>query len=185
MQSTSKQTDNPAHVDIKGELYMVYYSIKCPHCNNVVESGHDRKTQYGSPFRECKFCGSIYVDTNFIEAGLYEEREIFKKSFKWIIGAVLLFCVGVFFLYVGISSLSVVSILIGVASLALCIFCIVSNLKYDPEQDEELQREFRESKRRLSDPHYVIALWKAECHLTTELLAWAKKEVAKEEIAQR
>ena len=159
---------------------MEYYSVKCPNCKKVVEAGTNRKTQYGSPFRKCQHCGHTYADANYIEAGLYDEAELNKKSFKWICGAALLFVSGAYFVYGGIVWSRISVGLIGILLLALCVFCIISNLKYHPRQDERLQKEIRESKERLSNPYYVIALWKAECHVTPELLAWAKKAVAEE-----
>lgn len=154
----------------------VYYSVKCPHCNNTVERGKDRQTHYGSPFKTCPRCKKTYVDKNYIEPGLLDTKDF--KTFSW--GVIPLAILGVFCFCLGITGV-IPALIFGLLLIAFCVFIIVCNLKYDPEKDEDLQRKIKESKERLSDPHYVIALWKAECHITPEILQWAKKAIAEEE----
>lgn len=161
----------------------VYYSVKCPHCNHTVEHGKGgysidgrTHTHYGSPFRICPHCKNSYVDNNYIEPGLLDNKDF--KRFNW--GSILFVLIGAFFIYGGITEPHIFMLIVGILGLALGAFLLISGIKYKPEEDERLQREIKESKERLSDPHYVIALWKAECHLTPEILAWAKKAIAEE-----
>ena len=63
----------------------------------------------------------------------------------------------------------------GIAILVFVIKKLVAYIKYDPAKDIILQHEVEASKKRLSDPEYVIALWKAGGHVTPEIVNWAKK----------
>ena len=154
----------------------VYYSVKCPNCNREVESGKDRTTQYGSPFRKCRHCGHIYVDTNYIEPGVMDEKDLYKRHFSW--GGLLYIAIGLLLLYGGWIYSKIVGVIIGLAVLILGVIVIIGSVKYKPEEDEKLARELQASKERLSNPHYIIALWEAGCHISVELLDWAKKAVA-------
>ena len=135
----------------------VYYSIKCPHCKKVVESGKDRSVQYGSPFR--------------------------KHSKKYAWGGLLYVLFGGFFIFLSLyGRIRYLFLIVGIGTVLLGIFATVNALKSNPKEDKELNKQLAESRKRLSDPHYVIALWKAECQITPELLTWAKKEIDKEKI---
>lgn len=42
---------------------MTYYTLKCPHCKNVVNRATGRPSYIGNPFRKCPWCGGVYVDS--------------------------------------------------------------------------------------------------------------------------
>ena len=151
----------------------VYYSIKCPHCNYTVEQGKDRSTKYGSPFKTCPRCKNIYVDNNFIEPALLDNSDF--KKFSW--GSIPLILIGAGALYFVVTEFNIVALIVAIFSLIVGVVSLVSSLKYNPEKDGSLQIAIKESQKRLSDPHYVIALWKAGGHITRELLDWAKENV--------
>ena len=47
---------------------MRYYTLKCPHCHNVLDKGSGEiEEQIGNPFKRCPFCGRTYVDNNINE----------------------------------------------------------------------------------------------------------------------
>lgn len=159
----------------------VYYSIKCPHCKKVVESGKDRSVQYGSPFRKCPYCGYGYLDKNYIEPGVIDEADLHSKKYAW--GGLLYVLFGGFFIFLSLyGRIRYLFLIVGIGTVLLGIFATVNALKSNPKEDKELNKQLAESRKRLSDPHYVIALWKAECQITPELLTWAKKEIDKEKI---
>ncbi len=157
----------------------VYYSIKCPHCGKIIESGKDRTEQYGSPFRKCQHCRQGYVDTNYIEPALLSEKELYGKKFNW--PAILYIIFGAFFLYGFFYSSRIFFAVIGVAAFVFGAASIVSTMKYKPKEDKELAQKLKESQQRLSDPHYVIALRNAGYGINTELLTWAKNAVTQEQ----
>ena len=42
---------------------MTYHTLKCPHCKNIVNRATGSPSYIGNPFRECPWCGGIYVDS--------------------------------------------------------------------------------------------------------------------------
>lgn len=151
----------------------VYYSIKCPNCGKVIESGKDRQIQFGSPLRTCRYCGAAYVDNNYTEAAWADKKDLYGKSFPF--SALIFVAVGGFMIYGWWVSGRIAILLIGVAMAAIGVLSVVSTIKYKPSEDAELQAEIEESKKRCSNPDYVIALWKAGGNLSPEALQWAKK----------
>lgn len=153
----------------------VYYTKKCPHCNGVYERGKGDRERYGSPFKTCGFCGKHFVDTDYVEIGLLDNKGIKENSFGWRAPALIV--LGIFFVVVAWGEATIV-ILLGLGMLAFGIYNIIYNIRWKPENDEDVQEMVKESKQRLSNPHYVIALWKNGCKVTPEIVAWAKKELA-------
>ena len=153
----------------------VYYTTKCPHCKQLHERRKDSEQPYGSPFKTCKFCGKPFVDTDYVEIGLLENKDIKESSFGW--GAPALIVFGIIILAVTWGDADTPALILGLGMIAFGLFNIIYNLRWKPENDEALQKMVKESKRRLSDPHYVIALWKNDCYVTPEIVAWAKREI--------
>lgn len=156
----------------------VYYSIRCPHCKQVVESGKDRQQQYGSPLRTCRYCGKTYYDPNFIEAGLLNEVDFKKLPWSWVnIGWLAM---GAVFLFLGMQKSISVGVIAGIALIAFGLIPFIRKLTYNPNADKSLQMAIQESNQRLKNPHYVIALSKVGCEVPSVLLDWAKEAIAKE-----
>lgn len=151
----------------------IRYTIICPHCKGIVESGKNRQRQYGSPIRTCPRCGRTYLDDNFAEAGLLSEKEVKERAFSWF--SIIVVLMGGFFLFFGIKELTVSLIALGIILVALGLFSIISNLKYEPSEDEKFQNELRESKQRLSNPQYVIALYELGYSIPSEMFNKAKE----------
>lgn len=151
----------------------VYYNIRCPHCNRIVETGKDRSKQYGSPIRMCRHCAHNYLDDNYAEAALFSEKEVKKRKFSW--QAVFLVLIGGIALFGGIAELIIWWIVVGAVLAGLGLFSIISDLKYNPQNDKIFQLELRESKKRLSDPRYVIALWELGYPIPPQMFNEAKE----------
>lgn len=139
----------------------VYYSIRCPHCNFIVESGKNRKKQWGSPLKICPACGKIYVDDNFEEPAFFDKKQIKWKNFRW--GALYWATFGIISFCLGIGILNVIAIIAGMFLAVSGIIAIIVDLKYNPDADEVFQQELNLSKSRISDNYYIIALVKAGC----------------------
>ena len=168
----------------------IYHYIKCPHCKGLVEYSIGKPKHFGSPFRICKYCGREYIDTNYIEPALLEKKDL-EPSFSWsgFVTSILmsLFLIGYPISFLVLDGLGggagtiIISILIllavfagGIAMLVYTINQLKTYIQYNPSKDGKLQKEIEASKARLSNPEYVIALWKAGAHVTLELLDWAK-----------
>lgn len=159
-----------------------YHTIKCPHCKNVVEFSVGKPKHYGSPFRICKNCGHEYVDTNYVEAALLTKSS-FLMSFSWL-GFILRIFISLTLIVWTIDAygfdfdlLAIAVIGVGIALLISPIKQFIALIRYVSLKDEKFNKELEVSKIRLSDPQYVIALWKAGAHVTYELLEWAKEAV--------
>jgi phage FluMu protein Com len=159
-----------------------YHTIKCPHCKNVVEFSVGKPKHYGSPFRICKNCGHEYVDTNYVEAALLTKSS-FLMSFSWL-GFILRIFISLTLIVWTIDAygfdfdlLAIAVIGVGIALLISPIKQLITLIRYALFKDEKFQRELEASKKRLSDPKYVIALWKAGAYITYDLLEWAKEAV--------
>lgn len=155
----------------------IYYSIQCPHCKHIVEQGKNRRKRYGSPFRICPRCKNTYFDNKYIEPGLLNKKDF--KKFSW--GSLPLIALGLFGLYFTMSDFDIATLFFYLFFLALGVILLVISLMYNPDEDYILQYEITQSKERLSDPRYVIALWKAGCKITPEILQWAKKAIEEDE----
>lgn len=160
-----------------------YHTIKCPHCRSVVEYSIGKPQHIGSPFRICQQCGKEYIDTNYKEAALLSKKD-FVLSVSWIgiilYGGVSLITIiasiTLIFNY-GFDFMFLLALLFGIALAYRPIEQLVTLIKYIAFKDEKFQKELEASKKRISDPKYVIALWKAGAHITYDLLAWAKEAV--------
>ena len=160
-----------------------YHTIKCPHCKSVVEYSIGKPQHIGSPFRICRQCGKEYIDTNYKEAALLSKKD-FVLSVSWI--GVLLYggvslitmiaSITLIFNY-GFDFMFLLALLFGIALAYRPIKELITLIKYLSFKDEKFQRELEASKKRLSDPKYVIALWQAGAYVTHELLDWAKEAV--------
>ena len=157
----------------------VYYTIRCPHCNGIVESGKNRSSKYGSPLRTCRNCGKPYIDDNFVEVAFLSEKEIKNRSFSW--QSIVWALVGILVLFFGISESSVIMTIIGIILAGIGAVSIISYLRYVPKNDKSLQLELEQSKNRLSNPNYVIALMQAGYMPPRELVEWAKEETGYKE----
>ena len=160
-----------------------YHTIKCPHCNSIVEQSIGKPQHIGSPFRICSRCGMEYIDTNYREAALLTKKD-FILSYPWLaailrIAVSLIAIIGSIILMVdyGFDFMFLILTLAGVAMLYTPIKQLIVLKKYISLEDEKLNREIEASKARLSDPEYVIALWKAGAYVTAEILEWAKEAV--------
>ena len=160
-----------------------YHTIKCPHCNNIVEHSIGKPNHLGSPFRICSRCGMEYIDTNYREAALLTKKD-FILSYPWLaailrIAVSLIAIIGSIILMVdyGFDFMFLILTLAGVAMLYTPIKQLIVLKKYISLEDEKLNQEIEASKARLSDPEYVIALWKAGAYVTAEILEWAKETI--------
>jgi hypothetical protein len=105
-----------------------------------------------------------------------DNKGIWERNFGWRAPVLIVF--GIVLVAVTWGEANTLAILFGFGMAAFGIFNIIYNIKWKPENDEDTQKMVEESKQRLSDPHYVIALWKNGCKVTPEIVAWAKKELA-------
>lgn len=153
----------------------VYYTSKCPYCKHVYERRKDDQNPYGCPFKKCPNCNREFVDTDYIEPGLLDSKDFKTRAFGW--GAPFLIVMGIVIAVVSFRELYVLGIVLGLGIIAFGAFNIICNINWNPSKDEQLLNMIEDSKKRLADPHYVIALWKNGCFVTQELVQWAKKEV--------
>ena len=157
----------------------IYHTIKCPHCNCILERSTGKPQHLGSPFRTCRYCGKEYIDTNYREAALLTKKD-FILSYDWL--AAVTRVVIVLFLVVASASLFefiwfLITMFVAVAMLYTPIKQLFVLRRYISLKDEKLNQEIEASKARLSDPEYVIALWKAGAYVTYEIVEWAKETV--------
>ena len=160
-----------------------YHTIKCPHCNSIVERSIGKPQHLGSPFRICRSCGMKYIDTNYKEAALLTKTD-FILSYPWV-AAVLRVVVSLFLVVapvswminIGFEFIFLIAMFAGIAILYTPIKQLVILRRYISLKDEKLNQEIEVSKARLSDPKYVIALWKAGAYVTYEIVEWAKDAV--------
>jgi hypothetical protein len=139
----------------------------------------------GSPFRVCNRCHNKYIDNNFVEAALLTKKD-FILSFPWLrsimnVGAALFFIApALFFLFTGGFEIELlICLAVGVLFLIIPIKQAVTLVKYVTLKDEDLLQEIEESKERLSNPEYVLAIWDAGAYVTKEILDWANNAVKK------
>lgn len=160
-----------------------YHTIKCPHCKSVVEYSIGKPQHIGSPFRICQQCGKEYIDTNYKEAALLSKKD-FVLSVSWIgillYGGVSLITmiasITLIFNY-GFDFMFLLALLFGIVLAYRPIKQLITLIGYVSFKDEKFQRELEASKKRLSDPKYVIALWQAGAYVTHELLDWAQNAI--------
>lgn len=154
-----------------------YYTVKCPHCKKLYERRKDVREPYGSPFKRCRNCEKIFVDNSYIEPGLLDLEEPKKRSFSW--GSLVLIALGGYIAKEGIAEMDYIFFM-GLGMFLLGVVTLISNLRWKPEEDVSLLSQIADSKKRLSDPHYVMALHNNDCYVTTDLVAWAKKEIGEQ-----
>ena len=157
----------------------MHYYVKCPHCNKTIESGSIRSTRYGSPFRPCRNCGHISFDKGYKEAGLMTRKE-FKKIAAEPWGIISFLFLALYLLFAGakretfgewITSGGWVILLFA----AIGCIPILTYVLYNPEKDQKLQEEIKASNKRLQNPRYVLALYRAGFDIPPLLLKWAEK----------
>jgi len=151
----------------------VYYYVKCPHCKKIVESGRGRTEQYGSPIRKCQHCGKTYVDNNYVEAAFFNEEQLKKRASSW--KNYIWVAIGIWLLVVGIFEAIGEIITIAIVISGIGVFSIIYNYSYEPNNDKSLQEELEKSKERLSNPQYIITLYKAGSFVPIEQVEWAKE----------
>lgn len=145
---------------------------KCPHCGfayQFFQSGAQRK--YGCPYKTCTRCFKAYWDTDIVEPALYgyeNSYEVGKRVNKTI--TMLLYTpFGLLMLVLGIGLL-IQKELIGLMFLALGAFALfaigaeikdgIAAKKRAAEIVREQQKAYDESKQRLQNTDYLIALSK-------------------------
>lgn len=159
----------------------IYYSVKCPHCNRVVESGANRAKRYGSPFRTCDFCGRTYVDNNYTEVGCLTDKEIKNRRFSW--QSLIWILIGVTMICYGFVDSMDWWAVVGVVCFGIGVVSLISYLTYVPSNDTSLQLELTKSKERLLDPRYVVALWEVGSQVPSDLVVRAKNKIGYKEKA--
>ena len=135
-----------------------YHTIKCPHCNNIVEHSVGKPNHLGSPFRICSRCGKEYIDTNYREAALLTKKD-FILSYPWFaailhIAISLIAIIGSIILMVtyGFDFMFLIAMFAGIAMLYTPTKQLIVLKKYISLEDEKLNQEIEASKARLSDP---------------------------------
>jgi len=154
---------------------MKHYVISCPHCGKTVEKGTDRTTRYGSPFRTCHFCHQTYIDNGYKEAGLLSKTDFKRIAAPWGLLSCLFFAVLV--LSVGVKYGIALMLIIGGVLLFIGLLPFIIFMAYNPDKDESLQKEIKESYKRLKDPDYVISLRKAGYKVPEKGLAQARENM--------
>ncbi len=143
------------------------YLFHCPKCNKKLFEYNGVPTRYGYMIKECKKCGSKYVDPRVTEMAL---QGIPYKDFN-ITSFMFLIVIGGFFVYRGFDLygmemlgmpgffqpvLPTLCLLIG---LAFIIFAIIEIIRIKTgSKIKKYKRLYNESLRRLKDPGYITEL---------------------------
>lgn len=155
---------------------MTYYTKSCPHCHHKYQIYDSRKHQYGSPFRVCKKCKKGFIDTDFIEIGLLPPWKI--KNPRVYPGSILIFSVGILCLFLfwvpGPITNNITIIIIALLS----SFMVVSDLRDYQERSDYILNELKQSKSRLSNPEYVLALYEIGIGIPEEIYNEALRQVS-------
>lgn len=155
---------------------MTHYVISCPHCGKTIEKGTDRASRYGSPFRTCRFCHKTYIDKGYKEAGLLSKTDFKRIAAPWGLLSCLFFAALV--LAVGSQDDgSIWMMIIGGILLLVGLIPVIVFMTYNPDKDENLQREIKESYKRLKKPEYVISLRRAGYNVPEKGLAQAREHM--------
>jgi len=150
-------------------------TIECPHCHKPIlagGNGNGRK-KFGSPIRNCPFCGNIYADDYYVEPVWLSRKERKQTMLSWQDFVGILF--GAISLLMGIIYRHDVPCMAGIFLTPIFTINLIQNLKFDPETDEDFQRELLASKQRVSDPKYIITLWEHGYPVPSELFDNAKQ----------
>lgn len=113
---------------------------------------------YGSPIRVCEYCHNTFIDKDFIEIAISGIQPIDKK--KVSPQAIAILVSGVFFFILSLYLLSEVWIFFPLALLmfGFSIYNIIDEYRGYEKRIVYLENESVESKKRLSNPQYALAL---------------------------
>lgn len=156
----------------------VYYTIRCPKCNQTVEQGKNRSKRFGSPLRNCRFCGSTFVDKDYIEAGLFTERQLklqVLSLYSWQIAMAL------FLIFLGLVAIAKSGPLICLVMFVLGGLIIVKVYRDYCFDIDQLPKEINKSNERLANPYYVLALHKANISVPKSMIDRAIRDISKDE----
>jgi len=154
-------------------------TVRCPHCNSLIDYRSVGQKYLGSPFRVCKYCGNKYIDNKFVEVALLTKKD-FILSFPWL-KSIMYICISMFMIIPSLiftfsDGFDIAFLFIsafGSIFLISPIKELITLIRYITLKDDDFLKEIEKSKIRLSDPEYVIALDKIGARVTDDLLTWA------------
>ena len=165
----------------------VYYTIRCPHCQQILKQGKNKSKEFGSPLRNCRYCDRIYVDKDYIEAGLLTDWQLNLKLFfshLWrIITSILLIAFSIVlligFFTVDFSASHLILLIPMAFGFVIGGWNFVDIFCNRDERRREIQKAIQKSNQRLSNPYYVLALHKAKISVPKYMLERAKNDILK------
>ena len=145
---------------------MVYTYKSCPHCGKTYESYNNATksmtVQDGCPIVTCKFCHKDFIDKDIKEPAFFSKpskASIFGLivSPLYILGIPLLLSYGI-----AIKHNSIFSLIIAIVLSIVYIWFVYKSIKAKNEINEDLIKEYEESKKRCSNREYIILLIDAD-----------------------
>ena len=120
------------------------YTLKCPHCRNIVKMGHGHPTKsLGTPLKHCPSCNKVYVDHTIIEweaSPIYRQLEYYLANNRWILCLIAGF--------IGSEHNLVLAVLFSCIALSLCYLYV----------NFTSSRKRFESKERIQNKDYIALL---------------------------
>lgn len=154
---------------------MKYYTKSCPHCHYKYQYHDPQKHRNGSPIRLCQKCGGQYIDPDYIELGLLPPSKI--KNPKIDVAVVIVgFIFFILSLYCWISypHLNNPAAIIFLAIAVFSAWCTVEEYRGYEDRTRQLEEELQQSKIRLSNPYYILALEQIDYDVPEAMIYQAK-----------
>lgn len=139
----------------------------CPHCGNLYQryTNHDKQwtVKSGCPIVSCPNCFSAFVDSDIQEPAFSDTPPKRVTFLKALVAPLFPFGLGGgLFLFASFKTsggLSTVALIFSLLSLALYAYLVYAiGVKNKDELSENMMKEYKESKKRLSDKRYIIQL---------------------------
>lgn len=148
------------------------YVLKCSNCNKTLITYEGRERKYGSPFFNCKKCGTEYVDPRYQElavVGIPESEFGYGTSIICLVIGGLLLWRGIYLLGVRMLGtpdfmqwvLPTMVLILGGAFVVMAIVDFVSIVSGGKRK--KFERLYEESLARMQDEAYVEKLKKCGC----------------------
>lgn len=154
---------------------MTYKTKSCPHCGKTyawMETGR----HFGSPFRNCASCKNSFIDKDYIELacmprGYGRQRKVTSFSITSPILGLIFIALGVYQTARGDSGgMDILFIAFGALFVFGGGYFIAKDISTHSERCKQLDRELRDSRKRLSDPFYAQSLVKIGVSVPPEFL---------------
>ena len=134
---------------------MTYHTLKCPHCNNIVNRATGSPSYIGNPFRKCPWCGGIYVDS-------FTQEWATKSPYKRIMFLIDKPLAGGFLSIILIAGLLTMAEINIIASLIVAVICAVAIcIVWTFARKSSIQEMIDQSLKRTKSAKYVQLLKKA------------------------